>query len=155
MAGSEPWSLVMAFEKGQSGNPAGRPKGARNRTTLAMQTLLQGEAEALTRKVIRLAKKGDLTALRFCLDRLFPPAREHVVTFALPKLETAADSVAAAAALAAGVADGELTPGEADRLARLVQAYTKAIEIADLAPRIEKLEEERREELERYRQRWP
>jgi hypothetical protein len=82
-------------------------------------------------------------------------AREHVVTFALPKLETAADSVAAAAALAAGVADGELTPGEADRLARLVQAYTKAIEIADLAPRIEKLEEERREELERHRQRWP
>lgn len=37
------------FEEGQSGNPAGRPKGARNRTTLAMQALLEGEADALTR----------------------------------------------------------------------------------------------------------
>ena len=46
----------------QPGNP-GRPKGARHKTTLAIETLLEGEAETLTRKAIEMAKGGDITAL--------------------------------------------------------------------------------------------
>ena len=34
------------FEPGTSGNPAGRPKGARNKAAVAMEALLDGEAEA-------------------------------------------------------------------------------------------------------------
>ena len=52
------------FTKGHSGNPNGRPKGARNKTTLAAQMLLDGEAEALTRKVIDMALEGDLVAIK-------------------------------------------------------------------------------------------
>jgi hypothetical protein len=52
------------FRKGQSGNPSGRPPGARNKTTLAAEALLDGEAEALTRKAIERALEGDTTALR-------------------------------------------------------------------------------------------
>jgi hypothetical protein len=37
------------FKPGQSGNPRGRPKGARHKATLAAQKLLDGESEALTR----------------------------------------------------------------------------------------------------------
>ena len=48
-----------------SGDPAGRTKGARNRATLAAEALLEGEAEALTRKAIELALAGDPTALRW------------------------------------------------------------------------------------------
>ena len=47
------------FKKGQSGNPGGRPKGTRNKTTLAMEELLDGEAEIITRKAIEKAKEGD------------------------------------------------------------------------------------------------
>jgi uncharacterized protein DUF5681 len=43
------------FKPGQSGNPKDRPKGARNRATIAAESLLDGEAEALTRKAIELA----------------------------------------------------------------------------------------------------
>ncbi|MGH1571925.1 DUF5681 domain-containing protein [Methylobacterium sp. P31] len=55
------------------GNP-GRPAGARNRTTQAIEALLDGEAEALTRKAIEMALDGDGPAMRLCLDRLYPRA---------------------------------------------------------------------------------
>jgi hypothetical protein len=52
------------FQPGQSGNPNGRPKGSRNATTLAMETLLDGQAEALTNRAIELALGGDMQARR-------------------------------------------------------------------------------------------
>ena len=61
-----------------TGNP-GRPKGARHRVTVAAEALLDGEAEALTRKAIELALAGDTIALRLCLDRIIPPRRERAV----------------------------------------------------------------------------
>ena len=60
------------FRKGRSGNPAGRPPGSRNRATIAAEALLEGEAQALTRKAIELALAGDTTALRLCLERIVP-----------------------------------------------------------------------------------
>ena len=63
------------FQKGQSGNPKGRPVGSRNRVSLACDKLLEGEAEAITRKAIELAKAGDGPALRLCLDRIAPARR--------------------------------------------------------------------------------
>src|SRR6476469_4946603 len=83
------------FQKGQSGNPRGRPLGARNRATQAIEALLDGEAQALTRKAIEMALGGDMVAMRLCLDRLAPPRRDRPVPFSLPKIETAADAKAA------------------------------------------------------------
>ena len=57
------------FQKGQSGNPDGRPRGSRNATTLALEALLDGQATALTQKAIDLALTGDMAALRLCLLR--------------------------------------------------------------------------------------
>jgi hypothetical protein len=67
-----PQQVDTRFKPGQSGNPSGRPKGARHRTTVAIEALLEGEGEALTRKAIELAKSGDMQALRLCMDRLAP-----------------------------------------------------------------------------------
>ena len=61
------------FQPGQSGNPAGRPKGSRSKATLALEAIFEGEADALTRKVIELALDGDTQALRMCLDPLWCP----------------------------------------------------------------------------------
>jgi hypothetical protein len=46
------------FAHGASGNPGGRPPGARNKAALAAEALLAGEAEALTRKAVELALSG-------------------------------------------------------------------------------------------------
>ena len=125
---------------GQSGNPNGRPKGARNKTTLAIEALLDGEAETLTRKAIELAKGGDLTALRMCMDRLCPPRKDRPVSFELPKLETTGDAVTASAAIVQAVAAGDLTPSEAGELSRVVSAYASTLEAVDFDARLRKLE---------------
>ena len=72
------------FERGKSGNPKGRPKGSRNQATLLAEQLLDGEAEALVRKLINSALEGDTGALRMCLDRLVAPKRERRIAFELP-----------------------------------------------------------------------
>lgn len=129
-----------AFEPGQSGNPAGRPKGARSQTTLAMEAILEGEAEALTRKAIEMALDGDGPALRLCLDRLCPPRKDRPVLFALPPIATAADAVKASAALVAAVAEGELTPSEATDFGKLIETVLRGIELTDVQDRLARLE---------------
>jgi hypothetical protein len=135
----------MPFEKGESGNPAGRPCGARNRATLLMQNLLADEAEAIGRKAIEMAKAGDLAAIRLCMARLAPARKDEPVAFELPPIEKAADSVAATASIVAAVADGELTPSQAAELCKVIDVYVRALESKDLDERLTKLENEPRQ----------
>ena len=119
------------FQKGQSGNPAGRARGSKNKATLAAQALLEGEAEALTRKAVELALAGNALALKLCLDRVYAPRRERPVAFTMPKIESAEDLAAAMTAIADAAAQGELTPGEAFDLARLTDSFLRAFEARD------------------------
>jgi hypothetical protein len=75
------------FGPGNTIGAAGRPPGSRHKATLAIEALLEGEAEGLTRKAIELALAGDTTALRLCLERLAPPAKSRRISIDLPKLE--------------------------------------------------------------------
>ena len=113
----------MRFQKGQSGNPAGRPPGSRNKSTVLLQSLLEGEAEAITRKVIELAKKGDMTAIKLCMERLAPPRRSAAIACDLPPLADRDDALAALAALVAAVGAGDVTPSEATSIARIIDQY--------------------------------
>lgn len=129
------------FRKGQSGNPAGKRQGSRNRATKDLDQLLAGEADAITRKAIDLALAGDTVALRMCLDRIAPARKARHIRFDLPAIESPTDAVRANAALVAAVAAGELTPSEATEMSRLVDNVTRALETTDLAARIARLEE--------------
>jgi uncharacterized protein DUF5681 len=133
---------VMPFEKGESGNPAGRPHGARNRATLLMQNLLAEEAEAIGRKAVEMAKGGDLAAIRLCMARLAPARKDEPVAFELPPLEKAADGVAAAASIVAAVAAGELTPSQAAELCKVIDVYVRALDSKGFDERLTKLESE-------------
>jgi hypothetical protein len=128
------------FVPGQSGNPAGRAAGSRNKATLAIDALLDGEGEALTRKAIELAKAGDMQALKLCMDRIVPPRRDRPLNFALPAIASPGDAATAMGALLKATADGELTPLEAGEVAKLVDTYIRTVETNDLTKRIEQLE---------------
>jgi Family of unknown function (DUF5681) len=116
------------FARGRSGNPRGRPVGSRNRRTLAAAVLLDGESEALTRKAVELALAGDPTALRLCIERILPPCRERAVRFELPPIENAHDVSVAMNAVTAALARGVITPGEAERIANVVETFARAID---------------------------
>ena len=129
------------FQPGVSGNPAGKKPGTKNRATLAMEALLDGEAEGLTRKAIELAMEGDTTALRLCLERLCPPRKSRTVSVSLPPIGTASDVLTAFSSVLTAVSEGEITVDEAQALAGILETKRKAIESVDLEARIAKLEE--------------
>src|SRR6516162_2906607 len=126
------------FEKGRSGNPAGRRTGSCNKATLAAAALLAGEAEALTRKAVEMALDGDPIAMRLCMERVLPPCRERAVEFKLPAIEgtasgeakgpSAGDVARAMGAVTSALAQGEITPGEAEKIAGVVDTFVRAIE---------------------------
>jgi len=126
------------FEKGRSGNPGGRRQGSRNKATLAAAALLAGESEALTRKAVEMALAGDPTAMRLCMERVLPPCRERTVKFRLPPIEgtltgdscepSFRDVSRAMNAVTSALAHGEITPGEAETIAGVVDTFVRAIE---------------------------
>jgi hypothetical protein len=130
----------MQFQKGQSGNPAGRPRGARNKLTVLTDSLLEVDAAELMKTLIALAKTGDVAALRLCIDRICPPHRERPVAIELPAMTTAADAVAAMGAILQAIGVGDLGPQEAAGLANVVGSYLQAIATAQLEPRLDQIE---------------
>lgn len=128
------------FASGQSGNPKGKKKGTRNKTTLAVQALLDGEGEEITRKAIELAKSGDMTAIRLVLERIIPPRKDAPIQFDMPPIKTAEDIPPALASLIAATAKGQLTPAEGTAIASLLEQTRKAIETCELERKLDGLQ---------------
>ncbi len=62
----------------------GKLKGTRNAATLAAEALLDGESAALTRKLVAMALKDNMTAMRLVFERIVPPRRERPFRFEFP-----------------------------------------------------------------------
>jgi len=128
------------FSKGVSGNPAGRPKGSRNKATVLMESLLEGEAEALTRKVIEMAMGGDIAAMRLCLERIYPVRKDRAISISLPPAATVQEISASIGKVSAAIAEGEITPAEGESLTKVLKTQTEIIVAADFERRIQELE---------------
>lgn len=128
------------WKPGQSGNPKGKPVGTRNRASLLAEQLIGDEAEKLVRAVIDKALAGDSTCLRLCLERLAPPVRERAARISLPAVESVNDALPILSGLIAGVASGDVLPGEAVAVAGVVESFRRAVESRDLERRIAELE---------------
>lgn len=134
----------------------GRPPGSRNKATIALQKLLDGEGAAITRKAIELAKAGNETALRLCLDRLIPPCRERPVRLTLPLDITTAGGVAGAlAAILAAVGQGDITAGQALQLANVLELRRKTIETEEFERRLAEIEKQSETRADGPAVKWP
>ena len=122
-----------------SGN-AGRPKGARNKKTLAIESLLEGQAEALTQTAISKALEGDGIALRLCIERIAPAPKDKSVSFSLPEMKDVMDASKAASSVLTAVSEGELTPIEGTRVMGLIDSYRRTLELNEIEERLQALE---------------
>jgi hypothetical protein len=116
------------FQKGHSGNPAGRAPGSRNRTTQAAELLLEGEAEVLTRRAIELALEGDATALKLCLERIVPRQKSRPLDFDLPPIDRVEDLAGAIGSVLQEASRGRLLLDEAASLVGMMESKRKAME---------------------------
>jgi hypothetical protein len=129
------------FKPGQSGNPNGRPNGSRNKATMALEALLDGEGEAITRKAVESALNGDMAAIRLCVERLIPVRKDGPVSFNLPDMNNADDGAKAMAGVLRALADGDITPNEASSVAGVIETYRKTLETAEFEGRLKSLEQ--------------
>ena len=129
-------NTVGQFSAGNSG----RPKGSRNKATIAIESLLQGQAEALTPKAVTKALEGDSVALRLCMERIAPAPKDQPVCFNLPKMNNATDASQAAGSVLTAVSEGELTPIEATRVMGLIDSYRRTLELTEIEQRLQALE---------------
>jgi hypothetical protein len=123
------------FVAGQSGNPAGKVPGTRNRATLLRAALDGEDGPAMARVVIDKALAGDAVTARFVLDRLEPRPRSRPVEIGLPGIDLsegarARDVLAAFDATVRAMASGEITPDEAVQVTRVLDGRLRAIEAA-------------------------
>jgi hypothetical protein len=128
------------FVKGQSGNPAGRVPGTRNRATVLVEQLFDGASGALANKAVAMALAGDAAALRLCIGRIIGPRRHRPTSFTLPALRTAADLAPAMTAIAEAVGEGLLSSGEACELGQIVDTFIRALEAGEFDARLRRLE---------------
>ena len=123
-----------------SAGNSGRPRGSRNKATLAIESLLEGQAEELTQIAIKKALEGDSVALRLCMERIAPAPKDQPVSFSLPQMNNALDASEAAGSVLNAVSNGELTPIEATRVMGLVDSYRRTLELTEIEERLKALE---------------
>jgi hypothetical protein len=137
---------INRYAKGQSGNPAGKPKGARNRSTLMAERLFADEIESICKKVIEKAKAGDIQAAKIILDRLLPPRKDVPIQIDLPNMDTSSDLLKAMGCITNAVGVGYISPSEGEALARIVETYAKTLELSEFERRLALLENKGRDE---------
>lgn len=129
------------FKRGESGNPKGKPKGARHKASLMAEMLIEAESEEICRQVINQAKEGNIQAAKIILDRLLPPKKDRPIHFKLPMIHNAADALKASRLICNAVGSGELTPTEGESLSKIVEIHVKNIELFDFGIRLEAIEQ--------------
>lgn len=123
------------FRKGESGNPSGKPPGTRNRSSLMMAAIEEGDLAAIIRTTVNKAKAGDLAAAKLILDRLVPAPKNRAVPVALPVIgqwDGAETVLQAYRAVIDAVAAAQISPAEALDLSALIEAHRTAVK--DLRP---------------------
>ena len=129
------------YKKGCSGNPNGKPKGARNRSTLAAEALLEGSLEKICKRVEEEALNGNMQAAKMILERFLPPRKDRCIKIDLPPITTYCDVLNAVGFIVNAVGKGKITPSEGELLSRTVESYSKALESCQLEARLKSIEE--------------
>src|SRR5205807_7974917 len=131
----------MKFQPGQSGNPAGRPLGARSKKTIAMEEELFKHGQEAVDTIVRRAGSGDPTCLRLLIERIVPTGTHRPLALELPKVSCADDAQVALDMVIEAFGRGEIT----------VREFSPMLGAVDRMARVaERIQQNRERERERY-----
>jgi hypothetical protein len=124
----------MPFQKGKSGNPAGRKKGAATRIVAELQQVVSADAKEIVRSIVAQAKAGDVESRRAFL-KLLPQGR-WPTPFTLPPIASPHDIPPAIGAVLTAASEGDLSLEDADRVVGIINGLRQAYETTDLANKL-------------------
>ena len=125
----------MAFTKGKSGNPSGRPK----KDTANLKPLLAKHGEAVLQKVIDAALEGDLTACKLVLDRLYPAIKSQAMPVNIPVGETLPET---GINIVTETMAGNVAPDIGASLITALSNQAKLVELTEVSQRLERIEQQ-------------
>jgi hypothetical protein len=135
----------MAKPRGQAFAPGnalgqGRLKGSRNKKTLWFREMLEDHGEALMKKCMVDALRGDRHSMRLCIERLLAPRREVAVRLSFPRVHNLASIDAASERVIGAITKGEITPADGQMIAGVLEHRRRVIETLELESRLQTLE---------------
>ena len=130
------------FVPGMSGNPAGRPRGSRNKAAALLAGRLDQEWQAVADCLVAAAKAGNAAAANAVLDRVAPRPRGRSIVLDLPRIVTLEDVDAAVDTVLDAVAAGQVTPQEAATVSGIIETKRRVIESRALDGRVRALEDQ-------------
>ena len=132
---------MPAFQKGQSGNPKGRPKAHKNCQRL--RDLIGAHAETIVNKLLVAAvNDGDVHAAKLILERAIPPIKPVELPTPLP-IPPDASLAEQGRTVVLALAAGKLPPTPAAMLLQGLATLARLIELDELERRIRVLEEQK------------
>jgi hypothetical protein len=121
------------------GNP-GRRKGSRHKRTALLDALADGDLDAIYRKIVARAKRGDAAATKLVVDRADQVRKGCRIAFSMPPVTDAKSTLDAHAQIMRAVAAAELSVDEAAPICEMLAGRIKLLESVEIAARIETLE---------------
>lgn len=128
---------MAQFQKGESGNPLGRPRGVQDRRT-ALRRALEGRADELLAKAVEEALKGNSEVLIALLSRLIPNLKPESAFLENVSPEGALSEQAAQ--IVSSTLAGQISPSTASELLGSLVNAQRIKEADELEVRIDRLE---------------
>ena len=129
----------MGFQKGTSGNPAGRKPGTG--THQQFRKILEAKAPELIDKAISMALDGDVKMMQMCLDRVLPALRQVDTPISVPKLKSADTLLDKAQGAINSIFAGEITVQDGLNIAQACANIGRVAETSEQEAQLAELEE--------------
>jgi|ETN07SMinimDraft_1059922.scaffolds.fasta_scaffold01215_5 hypothetical protein len=126
------------FKAGQSGNPAGKPKGTIHKVTQLRDALLD-DVPALLERTKQAALEGDMTAMKILLDRTVPTLKPGQATVYLPELDVDMPVHQKASIITDAVVTGDIPAESGLSLLKMAEALAKILETTQIREELDAL----------------